>query len=94
MRALLGAGLLVCMLASQLAARCVTCLRDGRGRIRRSRAVVREFERETGHPGGWRGHVVDHIIPLARGGCDCRYNLEWQTVEEGRAKDRWEMACP
>ena len=35
--------------------------------------------RLTGHPGGWPGHVVDHIIPLACGGPDTPENMQWQT---------------
>ena len=52
------------------------------------------FMRQTGHPHGWPGHVVDHVIPLARGGCDCPENMQFQTTAEGKAKDRWEMLVP
>jgi 5-methylcytosine-specific restriction endonuclease McrA len=46
--------------------------------------------RRTGHPHGWPGHVVDHIVPLACGGADAPGNMQWQTVEEAKAKDKWE----
>jgi len=46
--------------------------------------------RQTGHPHGWKGHVVDHIVPLACGGADAPSNMQWQTVEEAKAKDKWE----
>jgi hypothetical protein len=36
------------------------------------------------------GYVVDHIKPLACGGADDPRNMQWQTVAEGKAKDRWE----
>jgi hypothetical protein len=36
------------------------------------------------------GYVVDHIKPLACGGADDSRNMQWQTVAEGKAKDRWE----
>jgi 5-methylcytosine-specific restriction endonuclease McrA len=36
------------------------------------------------------GYVVDHIIPLACGGADTPDNMQWQTIEEGKAKDKWE----
>jgi len=46
--------------------------------------------RQSGHPHGWPGHVVDHIVPLACGGADDASNMQWQTVEEGKAKDKVE----
>jgi hypothetical protein len=36
--------------------------------------------------------VVDPIIPLKRGGADDLSNLQWQTVEEAKAKDRRHLA--
>jgi hypothetical protein len=63
---------------------------DAHGRIKRNEAAKREFMRETGHPNGWPGHVVDHIVPLKRNGCDCPENMQWETVEEAKAKDKWE----
>ena len=59
-------------------------------RIHRSAAAKDQFELMTGHPHGWPGHVVDHIIPLACGGADAPSNMQWQTVAEGKAKDKWE----
>lgn len=64
--------------------------RDANGRIYRSEAAKDEFMRQTGHPGGWPGHVIDHIVPLKRGGADAPSNMQWQTIEEGKAKDKWE----
>lgn len=32
----------------------------------------------------------DHIKPLKRGGADDPSNMQWQTVEDAKAKDRWE----
>lgn len=64
--------------------------RDSHGRIRRSRAAKDAFERETGHPHGWPGHVVDHIVPLACGGADDPSNMQWQTTADGKAKDKVE----
>ena len=62
----------------------------------RSREVTREFQREHPCPstgktsGGCPGYRRDHVIPLACGGPDAVWNLQWQTVSEARAKDRWE----
>jgi hypothetical protein len=30
------------------------------------------------------------IAPLKTGGCDGPANMQWQTKEEAKAKDRWE----
>jgi hypothetical protein len=37
-----------------------------------------------------KGYVIDHIKPLACGGADAPENMQWQTVAEGKAKDKWE----
>lgn len=64
--------------------------RDSHGRIKRSESEKRAFEGETGHPNGWKGHVVDHIVPLKRGGSDTPRNMQWQTTQEAKAKDKVE----
>jgi len=40
--------------------------------------------------GACPGYVVDHIIAIKRGGADHPYNMQWQTVEDAKVKDRWE----
>lgn len=64
--------------------------RDKHGRIKRSESAKRQFMKQTGYPKGRRGYVVDHIIPLKRGGCDCPSNMQWQTKEAARQKDKRE----
>jgi hypothetical protein len=64
--------------------------RDERGRIVRSEAAKAAFMRQTGYPHGRPGYVVDHVVPLAKGGADAPGNMQWQTVAEARAKDKWE----
>ena len=64
--------------------------RAHRSRLRRSAAAKDRFMRQTGHPHGWPGHVIDHRIPLACGGADAASNMQWQTAGEARAKDRIE----
>jgi len=79
-----------------LSDRCGYHLRDWRGRYVRCSAARAAFERDnpcpsTGEPrGACPGYVVDHIIPLKRGGSDLPSNMQWQTVEDAKAKDRIE----
>lgn len=40
--------------------------------------------------GACPGYVVDHIVPIKRGGGDHPYNMQWQTLQESKQKDRWE----
>jgi len=40
--------------------------------------------------GPLRGYVVDHVVPLKRGGPDRPDNMQWQTTAEGKAKDKVE----
>ena len=64
--------------------------------IRLDPAQRRAFQRanpcpSTGRPSGaCPGYVVDHINALKRGGADDPSNMRWQTVEDAKAKDRWE----
>ena len=64
--------------------------RDKHGRIKRSASAKKAFMRETGYPKGRKGWIVDHIIPLKKGGCDCPANMQWQTKEAAKEKDKWE----
>ncbi len=51
-----------------------------------------------GHPcpatgkssGACPGYVVDHVVPLKRGGPDAPSNMQWQTSAAAKAKDRVE----
>lgn len=62
----------------------------------RSHAARAEFQRANPCPatgatrGACRGYVVDHPVPLCAGGPDHPSNMQWQTVAEGKAKDRQE----
>lgn len=61
---------------------------------KRSAAVVREFKRAHPCPatgqtrGACPGWVVDHRMPLCSGAEDEPGNMQWQTVEDAKAKDR------
>lgn len=56
----------------------------------RSTSVKRQFDREQGYPNGRKGYIVDHICALARGGLDVTSNMQYQTPEESKAKDKIE----
>ena len=66
------------------------------GGHKRDPAQRRAFQRfhpcpSTGKTSGaCPGYVVDHVTPLKRGGADAPSNMQWQTVAEGKAKDRVE----
>lgn len=66
----------------------------------RSYRAKRDFRMENPCPstGKVRGacpeYVVDHVVPLCAGGPDAPSNMQWQTVEAGKRKDRDERkAC-
>ena len=75
---------------------CADCARDSRGRIARDPAQVRAFR--SSHPcpstgsfrGACSGYIVDHIKALKHGGSDTPENMQWQSREEAKAKDREE----
>jgi hypothetical protein len=69
---------------------CYSCSRDSQGHIARSEQAKEQFMRSTGYHHGRPGYVVDHIIPLKRGGADSPSNMQWQTKADAKAKDRWE----
>lgn len=69
---------------------------DASAKIKRSHAARREFIKlnpcpSTGKTGGrCPGYVIDHIVPLKRGGPDTPSNMQWQTREDAKAKDKSE----
>src|ERR1017187_11035790 len=75
---------------------CVTCERTPSGRIRRSSSARHAFREmhpcpATGSTAGpCPGYVVDHIVPLKCGGADSPENMQWQSRDEAKAKDRVE----
>lgn len=64
----------------------------------RSHAAVSAFKKQqpcpaTGKPAGpCPGYIVDHVLPLCAGGGDTPLNMQWQRVDEAKAKDREERA--
>jgi hypothetical protein len=70
--------------------------RDAHGKIARSPKARHEFGKShpcpsTGKIGGsCPGHVIDHVVPLKRGGADSPANMQWQASDQAKQKDRWE----
>jgi 5-methylcytosine-specific restriction endonuclease McrA len=67
-----------------------------RQRTHRNTSERRRFQSwhpcpSTGKPAGaCPGYIVDHVVPIKRGGADVAENMQWQTVSEAKAKDRVE----
>lgn len=65
-------------------------------RIHRSHAAIHAFVKTNSCPATGRnllpcpGYVIDHIKALACGGADAPANMQWQTADEAKAKDKWE----
>jgi hypothetical protein len=45
---------------------------------------------DRAHKRACPGYVKDHVLPLACGGPDAVSNLQWQTIRDAKAKDKWE----
>jgi hypothetical protein len=80
---------------------CGSPARDANGEIVRSSAERAAFQRLYACPanglkrGACPGWEVDHVIPLACGGCDAVANMQWlpsgaKSTSSPLAKDRWE----
>jgi hypothetical protein len=75
---------------------CIACQRDSHGRIKRSPEAKRAFTKSSPCPstgktsGRCPGYVIDHVVPLKRGGADAPGNMQWQTKAAAKAKDKVE----
>lgn len=83
--------------ASAATVKCTTCTRNpDTGKIARSVAAKDAFKRQSPCPatgkstGPCPGYVIDHRTALACGGNDAPENMAWQTVADGKAKDKIE----
>jgi 5-methylcytosine-specific restriction endonuclease McrA len=82
--------------AAPRSSRCASCARDAKGRIARGAAPKRAFQEmhpcpSTGKTtGACKGYVIDHVVPLKRGGADAPGNMQWQTTAAAKAKDKVE----
>lgn len=72
--------------------------RDVNGKIIRSQAVVKEFERLFPLPAGYdrKKYQINHALPMVCGGCDAVRNMIWMHVSakacaEDYCQDRHEQ---
>jgi hypothetical protein len=70
--------------------------RDPQGKVARSPKQRAAFKKSHPCPstgkshGACPGYVIDHVVPLKRGGADLPGNMQWQTKAAAKAKDRTE----
>ena len=70
--------------------------RDSHGKIARDPKQLSAFKKQHPCPstgktyGSCPGYVVDHVVPLKRGGADSPGNMQWQTKAAAKQKDKWE----
>ncbi len=81
---------------SKLSRKAAGVPRDAKGRIERSSQAKSAFKSQHACPstgkrsGACSGYVIDHVTPLKRGGADSSSNMQWQTKEAAKAKDKVE----
>ena len=64
--------------------------RNAEGKIVRKASVLRQFETIHPRPDDGQRWILDHVIPLACGGCDSIENLQWLPESAWRLKSKWE----
>jgi hypothetical protein len=79
-----------------IASLCLAAPAPADAKRKRSQSAKVEFKRQHPCPangatkGPSKGYIIDHVKALACGSADQAYNMQWQTIAESKAKDRWE----
>lgn len=76
---------------------CGVIVRDASGTIKRSSAVLTAYKKLhpcpstglTSSSAACPGWALNHVIPLACGGCDAVYNLAWMPDQIKSCSDPW-----
>jgi hypothetical protein len=77
--------------ATRSSTKCTSCARDSKSRIARSATARHAFQKAHPCPstgkttGACKGYVIDHVVPLKRGGADSPGNMQWQTTAAAKA---------
>jgi hypothetical protein len=77
-------------------ARAAGIARDSHGKLARSVKAKDSFKKSHPCPltgkthGACPGYVIDHVQSLKHGGSDSASNMQWQTTQVAKQKDRWE----
>ena len=70
--------------------------RDSHGHIARSSSAKHDFQKSHPCPktgkssGACPGYVIDHVTPLEGGSADSPNNMQWQTKQAAKIKDKTE----
>lgn len=81
-----------------MAAALFGCAVNSYAKTERSQAAKNHFKHSNPCPSNGKnqgpcpGYIIDHINPIACGGADASSNMQWQTVADGKAKDKWERS--
>jgi hypothetical protein len=96
MKRLSGRRFAALLLAAALAWPGIAFAREHSHGQKRSRSARESFKRSHPCPstgkksGACPGYTIDHIKPLKRGGADSSSNMQWQTREAAKQKDKVE----
>ena len=84
------------LIAAFVAASLLLTTVSAEARQQRSAKAKAEFKHQNPCPatgalkGSCPGYVVDDIEPLCAGGADTPDNMQWQSIEDGKRKDKHE----